>query len=208
MAPVCCTCLHPQVEARTIYYVFPVEAPKYGSNLSTCKTPWSLSKASQVLLAGYGYRRSRRRLRRPTGTRGARGTSTPTRSGSASVTWTEAKQLSETETKMKQTRAFQKPYGTLTNIKHQLFYFVMVKHDSPLVGRNQSLPRSYRWPRARRWCRGRHHSRASHLWGSTKLSCWTQQHVDPVCWHLFCWGRWVCDGARRCSFELGTSSIL
>eukprot|EP00434_Breviolum_minutum_P023957 symbB.v1.2.021142.t1/scaffold1812.1/size105704/6 len=38
-----------------------------------------------VLLGCYGYRRSERRLRRPTGTRGARGTSTPPRSGSNSV---------------------------------------------------------------------------------------------------------------------------
>jgi len=44
---------------------------------------WAL--AMGVLLGGYGYRRSQRRLRRPTGTRGARGTTTPPRSGSNSV---------------------------------------------------------------------------------------------------------------------------
>ncbi len=46
-----------------------------------------ISSKNQVLLGGYSYRRSERRLRRPTGTRGARGTSTPPRSGSNSAPW-------------------------------------------------------------------------------------------------------------------------
>ena len=81
---------------RRIFWVF--QTPKQSNRTKTfsfCKFVTrfdsgflgQVSGETQVLLGCYGYRRSERRLRRPTGTRGARGTSTPPRSGSNSAPW-------------------------------------------------------------------------------------------------------------------------